>query len=175
MTTGIYKKGKYIAADKRWTWWHVWIDDTNVKILKIFRELTDYDEAIYIVTSGPKIIPWMLKTSIGKIISNPEFTHDEKLYEIQSRLKQICPTDFEFIIIFIHYKKDTAFIIKEQWYRFIPTEVSLIADFCSVGSWSYYVDWMHLLNPNLDLKQVFELVSSKDVYTSKEFDLIDLT
>ena len=164
MTTWVYKRWKYIAADLRSVWWHAWVSNDSNKITHI--KNNDWSLSIYLISSGVKILDDVKKNMLEHFFIKSNNNREDSLYEFKNELKKYDP-EFEYIIVFIDNWNEAA-------YRLIPSNAEKIEDFCSVWSWWYYADWIHLCKPDVELKELFQLCSRMDVNTSSDFNFISL-
>lgn len=168
MTTGIYKRGQYIAADKRSVWWNTWIEHDVNKISEYHSKFA----SVYLINSWIKLINEVKLEMLEKYFGEKaEWSFHKNLYLLKDEIKTYME-NFEFLIIFIiHTSKWDV----EEAYKLVPNAVENVNIFCSIGSWWYLADGIHLKDPNTSPWEYFELISRFDINTWKEFDLIHLT
>lgn len=166
MTTIVYKKWKYLAWDKKFTWW------INIEWLatKIFeKEFIDkYNNINKIIywTSWVSVIDYKVESII--ISSLYEWCDDNnvhlQLYNIKTELEKYTDWDFSLIII-----------INWRWYYIQKSHCEeIVNDFVAIWSWANFALWIQWLDNDIDLWVLFEVVSRLDSHTSKEFDIINL-
>lgn len=166
MTTAIFKKWYYLAADRKYTWgisgkWE------NKKI-KSFT--TEHSEQIYFIKTWTHIIEHVLYDIVSKIFK--EKFDIKKLYDLQDEIKKVDKYSFWFILLVIY--KVVNYETIEEAFHITDDFIEEIQDTWCIWTWWQLATWMLLLDPECDLEKVFEKISSFDPFTSKEFDFIDL-
>lgn len=167
MTTVVYKKGKWIAADKRAVGWEIWYTD---QAFKIFTHVWD-NYKIYLWFSWRsqirEIINWILSKHFWK-----EFD-PAKLLDFREDLVK-ASTDSSFGTVFVYQKLEFD---KPHEFRVFHVDTAWISeaysDFVAAWTWSSWVDWILTAVPDIDPDKLFELVSSKDLNTSSTYDIIN--
>lgn len=176
MTTIVYKKGKWIAADKRAVGGESWYRDETFKIFTL-------------VWDNFKLYLWFSwRTQIKEIVDSILAKHFAKEFDASKLLdlrddlsKASFGNSFGTILVYqkLHWDDATETLLKEHVYRAFHIDDAGIsevyADFAAVWSWSVWVDWILTAIPDMEPAKLFELVSSKDLNTSTDFDLINLS
>lgn len=168
MTTIVYKKGKWIAADKRAVGGEPWYRDETFKIFT----LTWDNYKVYLWFSGrsqiKEIIDWVLSKHFSKKFD------PSKLLEFRDDLSKSSFGNFGTILVYHKLEWDAvdtiirAFHIDEAWIS------EAYGDFAAAWTWSNWVDWILTAIPDIEPDKLFELVSSKDLNTSSTYDIINL-
>jgi len=182
MTTILYKKWEYLAWDKRFTWGicSVWI--TEDKIMEYIIEKKNVDDNGYpiFITKKPyinKVIIWyagnhlltnLKRNILTKVFSNLKLWElEDKLYEFQKELLKYSD-DFGIILIIIYDWKEYAYHICDKYIEDIQD------NYAAMWTGSVYAEWIMLLDNNCPIWKIFELVSSKDIKTSADYNIIKL-
>ena len=183
MTTILYKKWKYIAADKRWVGWEVWWTDGNTKIF----HLPGDNYHIYLLNSGIKQMPEKIDQLLRKYF---EKSFDPcSLFNLQEDLKITQQWhDFACLVVYVELSwkdvDDNPFgpptristIVKDRaWKLWREACEEINFHYAAWWSWSDWVDGIMLMNPDIEVGDLFELVASKDLYTSPTFDSINFS
>lgn len=168
MTTIVYKKWKWIAADKREIWWEPWHRDET---LKIFTLIWD-NYKVYLWFSWRAQIREVIDSILSKHFWK-EFDAS-RIVDLRDDLsKASCGANFWTILVYHKLEFDAAdaiiraFHVDEAWF----TEA--YGDFAASWSWSNWVDWILTAVPDMEPDKLFELVSSKDLNTSPIYDIIN--
>lgn len=173
MTTIVYKKWKYIASDKRWIGWEAgWIDNCS----KIFTHVWD-NYTVYLMNSWIKQMPEKINSLLKKYF---EKSFDPTLlYDLQEDLKITQQwNSFAVIVVLKQLTMNTQNItnVTTRAWKLWPNACEETDwHYVAWGSWADLVDGIMLIKPDIEPKELFELVSSKDLYTSPNFDLINLS
>lgn len=170
MTTIVYKKGKWIAADKRAVGGESWYRDETYKIFTLVWD----NFKLYLWFSGRSQIKEIVDSILTKHFSK-EFDAS-KLLDLRDDLSKASFGN-AFGTILVHQKLNWD----DVWSEFRAFHIDdagiseAYADFAAAWSWSAWVDWMLTAIPDMEPAKLFELVSSKDLNTSADFDLINLS
>lgn len=169
MTTIVYKKGKYIAADKRWIGGEAGYHD---ECKKIFQYSTK-DYMIYLLNSWIKQMPEKIDALLEQYFSHKFNPVD--LFSLQEDLKVIQQWH-DFACLLVYYSREE---IKWQyrdraWKLWKQACEEIDFHYAAGWSWSDWVDGIMLIKPDIEPEELFKLVSSKDLYTSPKFDIINL-
>lgn len=167
MTTIIYnKKKKYLAWDKKFVWW------INIEWLepKIWQIEVSPKITISFGTSWTCVMIWQIKNIILEVFNSIEWTEIEKfLYALKEEFIKTKDSEWSFWIILV---LNIEWVIKAYYIQQSHCE-EITRDFVSIWSWDSYALWIHWLDNDVDVKKIFEIVSSLDNKTSKEFDIIN--
>ena len=183
MTTIVYKKWKYIAADKRWIWGEAgWVDTGK----KIFQHDSDW-YTVYLLNSWIKQMPEKIESLLSTYFWKTFDPVD--LFLLQEDLKVIQQWhDFACLVVYVQHqwtnmdisidpnlRKNNNPIIKDRAWKLWKQACEEIDFHYAAGwSWSDWVDGIMLIKPDIEPKELFELVASRDLYTSPTFDIINL-
>lgn len=171
MTTIVYRKWIGLLGDKRWVWSDPGYIDTCKKLFSYKKQ--NYD--IYLWTAGAVMISDTIIHLFDKYFN--EWFSVMKLYDLQKDFS-IIDFDKTYDYIFIYHQK-----LDKEWKPFIYTRVfhinnNLVEEshhtYATTWSWSPLVDWILLANPTISNEELFNLISSHDIYTSAEFDFIPI-
>lgn len=173
MTTIVYKAWKYIASDKRWIGGEAgWIDNGS----KIFTHVGD-NYTVYLMNSWIKQMPEKINSLLNKYF---EKSFDPiSLYDLQEDLKVTQQWNTFACIVVL---KKTTFnddltteVTTRAWKLWNNACEETDWHYVAAWSWADYVDGIMLIKPDIEPSELFELVASKDLYTSPTFDLINLS
>jgi len=144
----------------------MWFDCNKIIEIKSDNNNIKY----YVSTSWLDLLNDLIKELVIDTFINPDTKESSLVKSLYKLINKLWEYDknFEYIFIIINWDN-------EQAYRLVNTNVELIDEFCAIWSWAYYADWLYLWNKDIELKEMFELVSTKDNWTCSDFDLIDLT
>lgn len=161
MTTIVYRKCKYIAADKRRVGWDAGMKDDMNKIHKISHK--DY----YILLSNAW--PLLMYNTINRITRKNIIKNysDENIYALRKDFEDHCSwKEFAFIIIIID--KQTGFT---EAFKCASGCVEEITDeYCCVWSWAWALDWLLKYDPEVSPEKIFE-IASMDQNTSPTYTI----
>ena len=173
MTTIVYKAQKYIAADKRWIGREAgWTDNGS----KIFTYVGD-SYTVYLMNSWFKQMPEKINSLLNKYF---EKSFDPiSLYDLQEDLKvtQQWGT-FSCIVVLKQLTmnvNNTTSVVTRAWKIWNNACEETDWHYLAAWSWADYVDGIMLIKPDIEPSELFELVASKDIYTSPTFDLINIS
>lgn len=166
MTTIIYKKWCYLAADRKFTWWvcYHWMHD-KIKIIKWLD-----DSEVYIVKSWTSILEEKIINIFDKIFYIDWILkfREELLYDFQKQIKEIDDRWFNiFVIVKINLWIEKAFNVQND-------SIETIDNIACIWTWWQLARWILLYDKDSTPESIFERVSTLDIYTSKEFDIINL-
>lgn len=169
MTTIVYKKWKYIAADKRWIGGEVGWTDNNKKIFCISNKDND---RIFLLNSWIKQMPEKIISLLNKYFY--KWFNPSDLFDLQEDLKVTQQWhDFACLVIY-YYKKEWRKFKDRAWKLWKQACEEVDFHYAAGWSWADWVDGIMLIKPDIDPKELFQLVASKDLYTSPTFDIINL-
>lgn len=164
MTTAVYVRWSYLAADKRATGWPSGINDNVSKIFEFKWEAYH----IYAVFAGIRMMPGLINSLIVKHLIDKVMDLDFQkwLYDFKEEIEEHAWDNFECILV-----------DKNNWIGYMITKEAVIdiPHYVTIGSGSYYAEGILLRDPTIEPAMLFKLVSTKDVQTNEYFDLIDLT
>lgn len=177
MTTIVYMKDKYIAADKRWVWWEKWWWDNQTKIFPLIGD--NYN--VYLMTSWITQMPEKMHQLLNLYFKNS--FDPTKIYDLQEDLKKTQQGwNFWCLLVLQELEwveeiwKKTYTKSSSRCWKIWPTTLEEADIFyAAYWSWSDFLDGIMAVKPDMDATKLFELVSSKDIYTSPTFDLINLS
>lgn len=162
MTTIVYKAWKYIAADRRWVGGEKGWNDNSQKIFTLKGPVYD----IYLLSSGIVQMPEKMDQLLN--IFKDEFD-PTKLYDVQEELKKTNQWN-SFWFLFVYHEKNTP--NTRCWKLGNACLEEADTHYAAYGSWSDYIDGIMLIKPDIDIGEMFRLVSSKDIYTSEVYDVV---
>lgn len=174
MTTIVYKKGKWIAADKRAVGGEPWYRDETFKIFTLIWD----NYKVYLWFSWRAQIREVIDSILSKHFWK-EFDAS-KIVDLRDDLsKASCGANFWTILVYqkLHWDDVTDTLLKEHVYRAFHIDeawfTEAYGDFAASWSWSNWVDWILTAVPDMEPDKLFELVSSKDLNTSSTYDIIN--
>lgn len=171
MTTIVYKKGKYIAADKRSIGGEAGYHDEGKKIF----QYSTKDYMIYLLNSWIKQMPEKINSLLETYFKDG--FDPISLFNIQEDLKVIQQWH-DFACLLVYYdtssKRDSWILRDRAWKLWKQACEEIDFHYAAGWSWSDWVDGIMLIKPDIEPEELFKLVSSKDLYTSPTFDIINL-
>lgn len=163
MTTIIFdKKKKYLAWDKKFVWWIniEWLESKiwTVEITKNF--------IIHYWMSWTCLMRELIELTI-KSFFNTKNPIIRLLYSFKEEIEKLTNEQYWFILCITIFWETKAYYFQKSHCE------EITRDFISMWSWEAYALWMRWLDNDVDVKKIFEVVSSLDKNTSKEFDIIN--
>lgn len=177
MTTIVWMKDKYIAADKRWVWAEKWWADNQTKIFSLIGD--NYN--VYLMTSWLTQMPEKMHQLLDLYFK--ESFDPTKIYDLQEDLKKTNQWwNFGCLLVYNSFeweedsnKKTRTKSSSRCWKVWQQTLEEADIFYAAYWSWSDFLDGIMAVKPDMSPEDLFKLVAIKDIYTSPTFDLINLS
>lgn len=167
MTTIVYKKDQFLAADKRWVGGDPGIDDTINKIITFTKSYY----RIHVAMAGMRMMTEAVTESIEKYFTTEVNSADMYLLREDFKRLNLGSESFHTIIVYenlvepqIRAWKITGTCVEEIFW---PV--------CLWGSGAGWADGMLAVMPDINPEQLFLEISKRDVNTSHQFDIIEFS